>query len=207
LSGTRVIRNAQTTSSNRLVDCRHMNTLYWIREAGLTFRHFAVMLFFLSLAHQSEAQDYLFGVRAGGSFEKDAGDFQQAEAFGGLYLPWLWGSKTGFNLKPRVEGSAGCLDDRGEAGFVGTLGPVFELRKGGFPLSLEAGVSLTGLSRYDYEDRDLGGRFQFTDHAGLNWHITKKFTLGWRFQHMSNAHIYHCNPGLNQQMLSVSYSF
>ena len=38
-------------------------------------------------------------------------------------------------------------------------------------------------------------------------HITKHFTLGWRFQHMSNAGIYKANPGLNQQMLSTSYSF
>lgn len=165
------------------------------------------MLFVLSLAHPSEAQNYLLGMRAGSSFEKDAGDFQQVEVFGGTYLPWLWGSKTNFNVKPRIEGSAGCLDDRGEAGFIGTLGPVFELRKGKFPVSLEAGVSLTALSRYNFEDRDLGGRFQFTDHAGLNFHITKKVTLGWRFQHMSNAHIYHSNPGLNQQMLSASFSF
>ena len=67
------------------------------------------------------AQDYLFGLRAGSSFEKDAGEFQQAEIFGGFYLPWLWGSRTRFNLKPRVEGSAGFLDDPGEGGFIGTL--------------------------------------------------------------------------------------
>ena len=56
-------------------------------------------------------------------------------------------------------------------------------------------------------DSDLGGWFEFTDHVGLNWHITKQFTVGWRYQHMSNAGIYARNPGLNLQMLSVSYSF
>jgi hypothetical protein len=41
----------------------------------------------------------------------------------------------------------------------------------------------------------------------LDWHITKDFTVGWRYQHMSNAGIYKHNPGLNLMMLSASYSF
>jgi opacity protein-like surface antigen len=167
----------------------------------------ATAAFMLSLMCHGEAQNYMVGVRGGGSFENDAGDFQQAEVFGGAYLPWQWGSSDGFNLKPRVEGSAGDLNNRGEDGFVGTLGPVVELREGKFPVSVEGGVSPTGLSRYYFKDRDLGGWFEFTDHAGLDWHVTKNFTLGWRFQHISNAGIYHRNPGLNQQMLSASYSF
>jgi Lipid A 3-O-deacylase (PagL) len=174
---------------------------------GFAAMNLAATLSVFSLGCHSNAQDYLAGVRAGGSFENDAGDFQQAEVFGGIYLPWRFGSKTGFSLKPRIEGSAGCLDNRGEAGFIAASGPVLEFRKGKFPVTLEAGVNLTALSRYNYEDKDLGGWFQFTDHVGLNWHITKHFTVGWRFQHMSNAGIYRSNPGLNQQMLSTSYSF
>jgi lipid A 3-O-deacylase len=78
---------------------------------------------------------------------------------------------------------------------------------GKLPVTLEGGISLTALSRFEFPDRDLGGWFEFTDHAGLNWHINKQFTVGWRYQHMSNAGFYKRNPGLNLQMLSASYTF
>ena len=182
-----------------------MKCLVRFSQSGFITVNFATTLLLLSLECHGNAQDYLAGVRAGGSFEN--GNFQQAEAFGGVYLPWQFGSKSGFSLRLRVEASAGFLDSHGDAGFIGTTGPVLELRKGNFPVTLDAGVNLTALSRYNYEDRNLGGWFQFTDHVGLNWHITKHFTVGWRFQHMSNAGIYKANPGLNQMMLSTSYSF
>jgi hypothetical protein len=166
---------------------------------------FAALLIFITC--RTEAREYLVGVRGGTSFENDAGNFQQVDVFKGMYLPWSWGSQDGLNLKPRVEGSAGWLDNEGNSGFVGTPGPVAELRLGKFPVTLEGGVSLSALSRSDFPDRNLGGWFEFTDHVGLDWHITKRFALGWRFQHLSNAGIYKRNPGLNLQMLSASYTF
>lgn len=168
-----------------------------------------VILFVLlfSRACYVGAQDYLVGARGGSSFETDAGIFRQADIFAGWNLPWHWDPCLGLNLKPRVEASAGCLSGGQEDGFVGTLGPVVELNEGKIPVTLEGGVSPTLLSRYDFSERDLGGRFEFTDHLGFDWHVTKCFTVGWRFQHMSNAGIYRHNPGLNLQMLSSSYSF
>jgi Lipid A 3-O-deacylase (PagL) len=155
----------------------------------------------------AEAQEYLIGVRGGTSFEKDAGNFQQVDVFAGMYLPWSWGSQAGFNLKPRAEFSAGWLDNQGDSGFVGALGPVVELRRGKFPVALEGGVSLSALSRSNFPERNLGGWFEFTDHVGLDWRVSKRFTLGWRFQHTSNAGIYQRNPGLNLQMVSAAYTF
>lgn len=168
---------------------------------------FAAAVFLLSLACHGEAQDYLAGVRGGSSFESDAGDFQQVDIYAGRYLPWLWGYKNGLNFKPRWEASAGWLHNEGKEGFVGTTGPVIEMRIKNFPVMVEGGISLSALSRHQFPDRDLGGCFEFTDHLGLNWHITKQFTVGWRYQHMSNAGIYGRNPGLNLQMLSATYSF
>lgn len=158
-------------------------------------------------AIRTQAQNYLAGVRSGTTFEKDAGNFQEVDVFAARYLPWTWGIGDGWNLKPRLEASAGWLHDEGQEGFVGTTGPVLELRQGKFPVTLEGGVSLSALSRSDFPDRDLGGSFEFTDHVGVNWHLTKQLTAGWRYQHMSNAGIYKRNPGLNLQMLSVSYGF
>jgi Lipid A 3-O-deacylase (PagL) len=178
-----------------------------LRGADFKILKFAMVLFLFLSALLSEAQDYLVGVRGGASFESGAGYFRQTDVFVGRYLPWQWDSYFGLSFKPRVEASLGWLDGGSKDGVVGTAGPVIELREGKFPVTLEGGVSLTGLSRYDFEEKDLGGWFQFTDHVGLDWHITKCFTVGWRYQHMSNAGIYRCNPGLNLQVLSVSYRF
>jgi lipid A 3-O-deacylase len=167
----------------------------------------ALSLLLLVAASRGRAQDYLAGVRGGSSFEGDAGDFQQVDVYAGRYLPWLWGYTNGLNIKPRWEASMGWLHNDGEEGVVGTTGPVIEMRVKKFPVTVEAGVYLSALSRYQFPDRDLGGWFEFTDHVGINWHITKQFTVGWRFQHMSNAGIYAKNPGLNLQMLSATYSF
>ena len=174
------------------------------KYAGLSLSGFL----FLNLStHQIEAQDYLLGVRGGATFEGDPGDFQQVDVFAARDLPWSWGSDDGWNLKPRWEVSGGWLHGAGRAGFVGTTGPVLELGEKKFPVTLEGGISLSALSRYNFPDRDVGGWFEFTDHLGLNWHINKQFTVGWRYQHMSNAGIYRHNPGLNLQMLSASYRF
>lgn len=174
------------------------------------FKHYKILGFaalIILVICRGNAQTYLVGVRGGASFGKNPGNFQEADVFTGIYLPWLWGYQNGLNLKPRVEGSVGWLNNEGDSAFVGTLGPVLELRKGNFPVTLEGGVSLSALSRSDFPQRNLGGWFEFTDHAGLNWHITKSITLGCRYQHMSNAGFYRHNPGLNLVMLSFGYAF
>jgi Lipid A 3-O-deacylase (PagL) len=81
------------------------------------------------------------------------------------------------------------------------------LTRGKFPLSLEGGVSPTGLSRYDFGAKNFGTYFQFTSHLGLNWDILPRVRLSYRFQHMSNAGLSRHNPGLNLHMLGVSYLF
>lgn len=167
----------------------------------------AATVLLLLLAFHGEAQNYLAGVRGGTSFESHAGNFQQVDIYAGRYLPWLWGPANGLNFKPRWEASAGWLHDESKEGVVGATGPVIEMRYKNFPLTLEGGVYLSALSQYQFPERDLGGWFEFTDHLGVNWHMRKQFTIGWRYQHMSNAGIYSKNPGLNLQMLSATYNF
>jgi hypothetical protein len=174
---------------------------------GFVITFLAITCFLFLSACPGEAQDYLVGVRGGALLDEHTGYFRQTDVFVSRGLPWEWNSYFGLSFKPRVEASLGWLDGGSRDGVVGTMGPVIELREGKFPVTLEGGVSLTCLSRYNFEEKDLGGRFQFTDHVGLNWHVTKCFTLGCRFQHMSNAGIYRRNPGLNLEMLSAGFSF
>jgi hypothetical protein len=166
-----------------------------------------LVLLSLSLICCGEAQDFLTGVRGGASFQDSGHPFTQVEGFAGMNLPWDWRIYSDFYLRPRVEVSAGWINSQDADGFIGTLGPVVELRKGKFPVTLEGGVSPTVLSRYHFGGMDFGGRFQFTDHVGVNWEVTRQFSVGARFQHMSNGGISEPNPGLNLLMLSARYNF
>ena len=75
------------------------------------------------------------------------------------------------------------------------------------PVSLEGGVSPTGLSRSEFGSKDFGTEIQFTSHVGLNWDFATHWRLSYRFQHMSNADLGTKNPGLNLNMLALSYVF
>jgi hypothetical protein len=63
------------------------------------------------------------------------------------------------------------------------------------------------LTRDTFGNKDFGDYFQFTSHIGFKWQITKKFSVGWRFQHMSNGGIAEPNPGVNLEVLSAGYTF
>jgi hypothetical protein len=99
------------------------------------------------------------------------------------------------------------LGDRRTDAAIGTLGPTFVLGRDQFPISLEAGVSPTIISRYEFATRDLGSLYQFTSHVGLNVDIISHLRLGYRFQHMSNGGLSQPNSGLNLHLFGVSYVF
>lgn len=147
------------------------------------------------------------GTRGGVSFESGQNRFQQVEAFSDLNLPWQWNVYSDWRFQPRIDASAGWLEGEHADAFIGTVGPLVELRPGKFPLALEGGSSPTILSRDRFGAKNFGEQFQFTSHIGLTWYITEHISVGYRFQHMSNAGIAHPNPGLNLQMLELSYSF
>jgi hypothetical protein len=72
---------------------------------------------------------------------------------------------------------------------------------------LNLGFSPSLLSRENYDCRDFGIPFQITSHAGIDWAVGSRWCFGYRIQHMSNAGLSGSNPGLNIQMLSVSFGF
>jgi lipid A 3-O-deacylase len=162
----------------------------------------------LLCAGRANAQDFLtLGARGGLSFNDQSHRFQQAEAFAQFDLPWQWNFCSDWVLNPRIDVSGGYLNSQDTTAFVGTAGPLLELRKGKFPLALEVGASPTILSKYHFGNTDLGEDFQFTSHIGLTWYITDHLSCGYRFQHMSNAGLAKPNPGLNVEMLELSYHF
>lgn len=162
--------------------------------------------FFVLAVQGAKAQDFDAGLRGGASFDGGSRRFQQGETFADWKL-WHWRIDSEWYVRPEVDISAGGLNGQGKSGFVGTLGPIFELHRGNFPLILEAGSSPTLLSRDIYGTRNFGYRFQFTSHLGLELALTKRVTIGWRYQHMSNAGIAKPNPGLNMEVIWASFAF
>ena len=178
------------------------------RKRWFRFLKLFCLVWLAAIAYPGAAQDiWSVGTRGGVSFNSSVHRFSQAEAFGDMYLPWHWDFYSNWRLQPALDASAGWLNGEHANAFVGTVGPVLELHKGTFPLVLEGGSSPTLLSRNRFGSRDFGEAFQFTSHIGLAWDITDHIRVGYRFQHMSNAGISNPNPGLNVQMLTVSYRF
>jgi hypothetical protein len=161
----------------------------------------------LLFASRCGAQDFILGARGGISFDGGSQRFHEAEAFAQMELPWKWDFISDFYFRPGLDASAGWISDNAADGFIGTLGPMLKLGKGKFPVTLEAGVSPTILSRDRFGAKDFGDDVQFTSHIGVNWQVTKHFTVGWRFQHMSNAGLARPNPGVNLEILSIGYKF
>jgi Lipid A 3-O-deacylase (PagL) len=150
------------------------------------------------------------GARFGFGGNESSSDFLQSEAFVDWELPWRWDLGKEWHLHSRLDLSFGWLGETGAHGLdgvIGTAGPIFVLGHGSLPLFLEGGVSPTGLSRYDYESKDLGLRFQFTTHIGIEYDITSHLRANFRYQHMSNADISGHNPGLNLFMFGLSCVF
>jgi hypothetical protein len=147
------------------------------------------------------------GARAGFPANRSGIGFNQAEFVANWDLPWQWDAGVEWRLQWRLDLSAGWLGSSSADGAIGTLGPTLILERLQFPLSVEGGISPTGLTRFDYGTKNFGSYFQFTSHAGLNCDVTSHVRLSYRFQHMSNAGLSGHNPGLNLHMLGLSYLF
>lgn len=174
--------------------------------------HYVTRLLLLTLlaATSTLADDFRFesGLRYGFSFAEDRPhEFQQPEAFFNWNIPWQWHFTTNWSVEPQATVSAGWLQQHNTGGFVGSLGPDLVIRRKNFPVTLVGGAGFTFLGRTSYEARDFGCPWQFNEHIGLNWEITPRFFIGYRFQHMSNAHLDVHNPGLNMHMVSAGYKF
>lgn len=126
--------------------------------------------------------------------------------FANWYLPWAWSLGRQWNLKTRLDFSAGWLSDTVNNAAIGTAGPTLIVGRERLPVSLELGVSPT-LIGHHFDSRNLGTYIQFTSHVGLNWDFALHWRLSYRLQHMSNAGLANHNRGLNMHLFGLSYLF
>ena len=159
------------------------------------------------LGAEEELRRWQVGGRLGFDDGRNDEDFNQAEVFAVHLWPLsVWGEMP-LTVAISLEGSAGVISGGSTEGFVGTLGPGLALVLWEDRLLLKAGISPTIISQDEYGDEDLGGPIQFTSHIGLAARVYKGLSMGYRFQHMSNAGLYDKNPGVNLHMIELSWRF
>jgi hypothetical protein len=149
----------------------------------------------------------VIGARAGINDNRNEERFTKYEFFGNYTLPWVWRSRSGWILAPKIDLTAAALHAAGTTGFIGSLGPAFTVTKQGCRLMIEIGISPAYLGEDRYGREDLSGHIQFLTHGGVSLRILRSLSIGYEFQHISNADIQQPNPGLNVHNIQVGYSF
>ncbi|MCA9470044.1 MAG: acyloxyacyl hydrolase [Nitrospira sp.] len=185
--------------------------IIWLMRMSLL-----VVILHLSLperCHSKEFELVAIGVRGAINF-KDAGlppgekeDFEQFDVFGIIGLPWSWEYSSGWEMRWRLNGSAGALRGAGDVGFITTLTPGFAFTKKAWRLTLDVGGGGAFLSKWEFGRQDIGGPFQFIGHGGVSVHLHGNLVAGYRFHHMSDGTIYGNNRGVDLHMLELSYAF
>lgn len=106
-------------------------------------------------------------------------------------------------LKISLETSAGLLQDDITNSAIFSSGPVFLLNTLQKNISLSGGISPSLMTKHKFKNLDLGGSFNFVSHIELMFSPIDKISLGYRFEHISNAGIYKNNPGVNMHFLQI----
>jgi len=131
--------------------------------------------------------------------------FQKYEFFFNWYLPWAWRPKSGWILASRLDFTGAALSAAGTTGFLGSVGPTLAVRKTGWIVGVDLGISPAFLSHDRYGDEDLSGHIQFLTHGGVFLFPIRNLSIGYEYQHVSNADIQQPNPGLNMHNIEISY--
>ncbi len=176
-----------------------MRTLRWI---------IIVLLIFVSATsgYPGEYNWNTVGIRSGISDQSSEKYFSKYEAFTAFSLPWKWRFRGGWILGTFIEINAGLVSSEGNA-FVGSVGPGLYLLTPGKRFAIAGGIYPTYLGQSKFGTEDFGETFQFTSEIGVNLNFSRNWTVGYRFQHMSNAGIASENPGLNTHLLELGYRF
>jgi len=117
---------------------------------------------------------------------------------------WLWEVTSEVDLG-RWFNDVGN-HDLCEAGLTPVLGARRPVHGGVLGFNLGVGAHVLSATRFN--GNELGSAFQFGDHAGIDWQFQgAHWTLGYRFQHLSDGGIKSPNEGVNFHVLHLSWQF
>ncbi len=135
-------------------------------------------------------------------------DFQQYDVFGIVGFPGKWDTLWGVEGRYLWYTSAGVIRAAGDEGFITTFGPGLAFTKLDWDLTLEMGTGGVIVSDDTFGAQDFGGKIQFLAHGALSYHFPQHISLGWRFQHYSDATLYgQGNRGVDFHLLELRYGF
>jgi Lipid A 3-O-deacylase (PagL). len=137
----------------------------------------------------------------------DGDDFSSLELMAYLDPDWEWELSDSLVFEIAPEAAVGYLDGHGETAALVHIGLAGFLEIDGFPLSLVVSTGPTFLTEDEFGNFDIGGNWQFTSGLGVDWEPVEDWTVGYRYQHISNAGIESTNPGLNLHTFGVAYDF
>lgn len=164
-----------------------------------------------SIGQAAEARWDAVGVRAGADLTDGHGscsnDFELYQLFANYLLPFQWRRSSALELRTVLDASAGALRRRSDTGFIASFGPSLALAMFSDRLEIDGGVAVAYLSLHNYPGRDLGGPIEFVSHVGIGVYPLGKIGIGYRFEHISNANLYRCNPGVNLHAVELKYRF
>ena len=145
------------------------------------------------------------GFRYGLSDHRNEEYFHKYEFFFNWYLPWAWRPKSGWIIASRLDFTGAALHAAETTGFLGSVGPALAIRKTGWIVGIDLGISPAFLSEDWYGREDLSGHIQFLTHGGISLFPIRNLSIGYEYQHISNADIQQPNPGLNMHHIEISY--
>jgi len=100
------------------------------------------------------------------------------------------------------------LHAAGENGFIGSTGPGLMFTKWDWNITVDVGTGAVFVSKVHFGRQDFGGPVQILGQGGISYHFPGHMTLGWRFQHFSDASLYGThNRGVDLHLLELSYRF
>lgn len=132
---------------------------------------------------------------------------QSYEIIAHLDSPWSWTISGQFTVDLGFEFGLGALVGEGETGVLTHLGPSIEVNYGDFPITFALSSGPALLSEHEFSNLDLGGSFQFMSAVGFDYALSQKWTLGYRYLHISNAGLHEKNPGMNLHAVNACYKF
>ncbi len=172
------------------------------------------MLAFPNTGHTKDIELISVGIRAGinsktlGIPPTEKEDFEQYDAFAVIGLPWRWEFSSEWEIRFRLNVSAGALRAAGDTGFITEVTPGIAFTQPRWNLTFDIGGGSAYLSDYRFGSQNIGGHFQIIGHGGITYHLPWNLSVGWRFHHMSDAGIYGThNRGVDLHMLELSYRF
>jgi hypothetical protein len=146
------------------------------------------------------------GVRGGGDTGIAREEYSAAELYYYRTLPWQKQLADGIVVYSRIDAGVGYLRTAPQdANWVAVGADVVVSFADGW-VTLDGGFRPGWLGESRFGEDDFGGSLQFWSHAGLTVQLGR-LSLGYRFQHISNADIYDENDGIDLHMVGVGVVF